>query len=207
VSTRDAVLVFVRAPELGRVKTRLAAAVGEDAALDLYRRMGRLVVDAALRLGSRTTIRVHHTPTGRRDSVASWLGEDLTYLPQRGEDLGERMEDAFAEAFAAGHSRVVVVGSDLPDLTDDLLRRALDLLGEHDAVIGPARDGGYWLLGLRAPAPHLFTGMPWSTAEVYDLTVSRLRAAGIEPAVLPELTDVDEADDLPPDWLAGVAQE
>jgi rSAM/selenodomain-associated transferase 1 len=111
-----------------------------------------------------------------------------------------RMRDAFARAFADGVERVVIVGSDLPELTAALLRRALGELDAHAAVLGPARDGGYYLLGLRRMIGGIFDGVPWSTPHVLAATLERFRTAGVEPAMLEELADVDEVEDLPPGW-------
>jgi len=190
--------VFVRAPEAGRVKTRLAAEVGAEAALRVYVRLAEHALAEARAAGA--AVRVHFTPAGAEAAVRGWLGGPADYLPQAEGDLGERLERAFAEAFAAGFRRVVVIGSDLPELSAEVLRRAAVLLDGYAAVLGPARDGGYYLLGLRAPLPEVFRGIPWSTDAVLARTLDRLRAAGIEPALLETLGDVDEAADLPPGW-------
>lgn len=197
-----AVLVFVRAPEPGRVKTRLAAAMGPQAALRIYRRLAEHTLrEAAALAGEGVQVRVHHTPADAGDAVRAWLGAGPVYLPQADGDLGMRMEDAFARAFAAGMERVVIVGSDLPDVSATLLRRAFDLLDAHPAVIGPARDGGYYLLGLRRMVGGIFDGITWSTPDVLSSTLDRFRAAGMEPVMLEELADVDEVGDLPEGWL------
>lgn len=196
---RSAVLVFVRAPEPGRVKTRLAAAIGPEAALRVYLRLAEHTLREARAL-SGAAVRVHFTPPEAGEAVRRWLGGPADYLPQAGGGLGDRMRRAFEEAFAAGYARVVIVGSDLPGLSAGLLRRALDLLEGHEAVLGPARDGGYYLLGLRRPVPGLFEGIAWSTAEVFAGTLERLRREGVEPALLEVLGDVDEVGDLPPGW-------
>jgi hypothetical protein len=194
----DAVLVFVRAPEAGRVKTRLAAEIGAEAALRVYRRLAEHAVAEARAVGAE--LRVHHTPADAGDAVRRWLGPDATYLPQHGGDLGARMRAAFAAAFAVGRRRVVIVGSDLPDLSADVLRAAFAALERSAAVLGPARDGGYYLLGLREMVPGVFDGIAWSTATVLEATQARLRAAGCEPALLETLADVDQAADLPAGW-------
>ena len=196
----DAILVFVRAPEAGRVKTRLAAEIGDEAALRVYRRLAEHAVAEARGLGAEAAVRIHFTPAEGGDAVRAWLGGGAAYLPQGDGDLGARMRAAFEAAFAAGHGRVVIVGSDLPDLTADMLRRALRLLDAHAAVVGPAADGGYYLLGLRERVPGVFDGIAWSTGEVLGATLARLRAAGCEPAMLETLRDVDVAADLPPGW-------
>lgn len=192
-------LVFVRAPELGRVKTRLAAALGEEAALRIYRRLAEHTVREAREVGGE--LRIHFTPPERGAEVRDWLSE-ATYLPQAAGDLGARMEAAFRAAFDEGAGRVVIIGSDLPGLTAALLRRAFEALEDHPAVLGPARDGGYYLLGMTAMVPGVFHDIPWSTGNVLALTLERLRAAGIEPAMLEVLADVDEVEDLPDGWAS-----
>jgi rSAM/selenodomain-associated transferase 1 len=198
---RRAVLVFVRAPEPGRVKTRLAAAIGPEAALRVYRRLAEHTLrEAAALAGEGVQVRVHHTPPDAGDAVRAWLGAGFAYLPQAEGDLGMRMEDAFARAFAEGAERVVIVGSDLPDVSASLLRRAFEALDAHPAVLGPARDGGYYLLGLTGMIDGIFRGIVWSTPDVLASTLDRFRAAGIDPVMLEELSDVDEAGDLPEGW-------
>ncbi|MFL5385582.1 MAG: TIGR04282 family arsenosugar biosynthesis glycosyltransferase [Longimicrobiaceae bacterium] len=198
----DAILVFVRTPEAGRVKTRLAAEIGDGAALRVYRRLAEHAVAEARALGEEAAVRIHHTPADEGETVRAWLGADAAYLPQGDGDLGARMRTAFEAAFAAGHPRVLIVGSDLPGLSAAVLRRALRLLDAHPAVVGPAADGGYYLLGLREMVPGVFDGIAWSTGEVLGATLARLRAAGCEPALLETLRDVDVAADLPPGWRA-----
>lgn len=197
-------LVFVRAPAAGAVKTRLAAAVGAEAALSLYRRLAEHTLrEAAALAGEGVEVRVHHTPADAGDAVRGWLGAGPVYLPQAEGDLGMRMREAFARAFADGARQVVIVGSDLPALSAELLRRAFALLEAHPAVIGPARDGGYYLLGLTGLVDGIFDGIAWSTSEVLAATLARFHAAGVEPAMLEQLADVDEIGDLPEGWLDG----
>lgn len=195
-----ALLVFVRAPRAGEVKTRLAAAIGADAALRVYRRLAEQALRAARGVGQAAQVRVHYTPAGARQEVEDWLGPGPAYFPQEEGDLGARMAAAFAQAFAAGYTRVVIVGSDLPGLSTTLLADALHLLEAHAAVLGPALDGGYWLLGLRAPAPALFRDMAWSGDGVLAATLERMAALSLDVALLPALSDVDVEADLPPGW-------
>jgi rSAM/selenodomain-associated transferase 1 len=199
---RRAVLVFVRAPQPGRVKTRLAAAIGDPAALAVYRRLaGHTLAEVRALAADGVEVRVHYAPADAGDEMRAWLGDGPLYLPQADGDLGARMKDAFARAFGDGAERVVIVGSDLPEVSAALLRRAFELLDAHPAVIGPASDGGYYLLGLRGMADGIFDGMEWSTPHVLRTTVERFGAAGVRPAALEVLADVDTVDDLPPGWL------
>jgi rSAM/selenodomain-associated transferase 1 len=196
----DAILIFLRAPRQGGVKSRLAARIGAAAALAVYRRLAEHAVDAARTLAPAAAVRVHFTPADAEAEVRAWLGDGLEYLPQAEGDLGERLAAAFEEAFADGHARVLVIGSDLPGLSPEVLGEAFALLERERAVIGPALDGGYYLLGLREPPPAIFHEVPWSTGEVAAVTVARLRSEGIEPALLAPLADVDTVDDLPAAW-------
>lgn len=199
---RRAILVFVRAPQPGLVKTRLAAAVGDQAALRIYRRLAEHTLAEVRALAAEdVAVRVHYAPADAEDEVRAWLGAGPLYLPQADGDLGVRMKDAFARAFADGPERVVIVGSDLPEVSASLLRRAFELLDAEPAVIGPARDGGYYLLGLRGMIDGIFGGIEWSTSRVLLATLERFSAAGVEPAALEVLSDVDTVDDLPPGWL------
>lgn len=196
----SAVLVFVRAPEAGRVKTRLAASLGAEGALRVYRRLADHTVREARELEPGVEVRIHFTPADRGAEVRAWLGGGPCYLPQAEGDLGARMEAAFRAAFEEGADRVVIIGSDLPEVSAALLRRALVALDAHPAVLGPARDGGYYLLGMRRMIPGVFHRVPWSTGDVLARTLERMRAAGVEPALLDTLADVDEAADLPAGW-------
>lgn len=205
---RRAILVFVRAPQPGRVKTRLAAAVGDRAALSIYTRLAEHTMAEVRALAADgVAVRVHYAPADAGDDVRGWLGPGPLYLPQADGDLGMRMKDAFARAFADGAQHVVIVGSDLPEVSASLLRRAFDLLDAHPAVIGPARDGGYYLLGLRRMIGGIFDDVEWSTRGVLRTTLERFSAAGVEPAALEELADVDTVDDLPPGWLDQATRE
>ena len=192
--------MFVRAPEAGRVKTRLAASIGADAALRVYRRLAEHTVREALGVAG-AEVRVHYTPADAEAVVREWLGDGPALLPQSDGDLGVRMRDAFARAFADGRRRVVIIGSDLPEMRADLLHRAISLLDERETVIGPARDGGYYLLGLTRLVDGIFEGIAWSTPGVLQSTLERLAMAGIIPALLEPLSDVDVVGDLPPGWL------
>ncbi|HET7462289.1 MAG TPA: TIGR04282 family arsenosugar biosynthesis glycosyltransferase [Longimicrobium sp.] len=197
----------MRAPQAGRVKTRLAAEIGDQAALRVYRRLAEHAVQEARAVGGDVALRIHFTPVDAGEAVGAWLGGGAEYLPQADADLGGRMEAAFRAAFAAGHRRVVIIGSDLPGLSADVLRDAFRRLDSHPAVLGPARDGGYYLLGLRGMVPEIFRDIPWSTGAVFERTVQRLAARGITPARLPVLGDVDVAADLPAGWREWALRE
>lgn len=196
---RSMVLVFAKAPRAGDVKTRLASGVGDAAAAGIYRRMGRAVIDQLA--GVRAGITVCYAPCGAEDEVREWLGDvPGRYWPQPDGDLGRRMRLMFDRAFEAA-DRVVVIGTDAPTVGADTVHRALDALDSADVVLGPATDGGYYLMGLRAPDPALFADIPWSTERVLGETVVRARESGARVTYLEPQSDIDTVDDLTPELM------
>jgi len=193
----EAVLLFVRYPEAGRVKTRLIPALGAEGAAGLYERMAGEVarrVGAWQRPGLRRVAVVE--PAERAAAVGGWLGEGFAVAPQAAGDLGARLTTAFDEAFAVGARRVVAIGTDCLDLTTELLGEAFGALTGVDAVVGPAFDGGYYLIGLRRPILAAFAAIPWSSPETFTVTLDRLQGAGASIHLLPPLRDLDTPDDL-----------
>jgi len=187
-----AVLLFARAPYVGGVKTRLARDIGSARALSVYRAMGRRVCDA---VAKRYPLTVWYTPADAEAVMRDWLGSHR-YRPQEGDDLGARLARAFEAHFAEAAGPVIAIGADTPSLNAEVITAAERALGEHDVVLGPALDGGYYLIGLRAPAPALFADMPWGGREVMHVTVDRCRAAGLSLTTLAPRRDVDTAADL-----------
>jgi uncharacterized protein len=195
-SPTQCVLFFIKAPEKGRVKTRLATAVGEDRAVGLYQ---CFVEDILAMLGTLAVeVQCCYQPAHAEAALREWLGPQCSYVPQQGEDLGRRMENAFRRIFEAGISRAVVIGSDSPDLAANTIEEAFARLQTHDAVIGPSSDGGYYLLGFNAErfVPEAFTGIAWSTDHVFGQTLDVLNQYGHDVFVLPQWHDVDTRSDL-----------
>jgi rSAM/selenodomain-associated transferase 1 len=194
---RDLLLVFARHPEEGRVKTRLARGIGKRRAWKVYRSLLRLTLYLArAQQAAGRGVRIWITPACRLARFRRVWGRRFVCHAQRGGDLGARLRKAFDRAWREGASRVVVIGSDCPGLTPGLLGAAFRALGRSDAVIGPARDGGYYLLGLSRPAPEVFERIPWGTDRVFQKTLGRLRRHGLACRTLRKLVDVDTARDL-----------
>lgn len=189
---RDKLLVFLKAPRRGTVKTRLAADLGPDDALSAYR---ELVAVTLSHLVALAPVELRFTPDDAGSEIAPWLRAGWGSAPQGNGDLGTRLARAFDEAFHAGHQRVVVIGSDCPYVTDHDIRTAWEALAHHEVVLGPAMDGGYWLLGLRSAQPDLFAEIEWSTANVLSQTLQRAKAAHLSVTLLRPLSDVDTATD------------
>jgi len=185
-------------PSPGAVKTRLVPALGADGACALY---AAFILDLAARLqGLPYAVTWAYWPA---DAPFPDLLPGARCVPQRGADLGERMAGAIADAFGEGPGPVLVIGADAPHLPAEWIADAATALGgDADLVLGPAADGGYYLIGLRGPAPGLFTGIPWSTPRVLAATRARAGALGLREHPLPSCFDVDGPEDLA--LLAGV---
>jgi rSAM/selenodomain-associated transferase 1 len=200
VSDRTLV-VFVKEPRSGTVKTRLAAAVGPEAAAGLYRTLVETVLEATTPMPGDYERLVFFDPPEARRALRQWL-PGVSLRAQAAGDLGERLADAFARAFGRGATRVVIVGSDAPGLTRVTALRAFAALGEADVVLGPADDGGYYLVGLRAPHPELVRDIDWSTPAVLQQTLERAASARLVVRQLERLRDVDTLADLRGEWPA-----
>lgn len=194
-SRPDVLGVFVKAPAPGRVKTRLAAEVGVHRAAEIYRHLGRRVVSACAGAGHETV--VWFAPADARQAVHDWLqGPNIAaYRAQVSGTLGARLRSVFRRHFREGARRVIVIGSDCPAVDASVVTQALDALDEHDLVLGPTHDGGYYLIGLRAPIPQLFREIAWSTEIVLEQTLTRARQLGLSVVLLPRLRDIDTASD------------
>lgn len=193
MSAGDCLLLFAKLPRPGSVKTRLGAELGMEAAADAYRRLTEGVLRS---LPPALPLRVCFAPDEAGAEMEAWLRPRLlaagaTFHPQGDGDLGARMARAFAEAFAAGAVRVLIIGTDCIDLTPALLAEALAALETVEVVLGPSLDGGYYLLGLRADEPRIFESIAWSTERVLEQTLQRAAELGWSHRLLPALTDVD----------------
>ncbi len=187
-----AVALFAKAPRVGQVKTRLAAAIGAAAATALYRRIG---LEVARAVASEFPLTVWFHPDGAEQEMRAWLG-DHPYRLQRGGDLGSRLLAAFDAHFEAGDAPVVAIGADCPGVDAALIREAEAQLRSADVVIGPSEDGGYYLLGLKEPHPGVFMDVPWSSADVLRVTAKRCCEHHLSVGLLRTLRDLDTVQDL-----------
>lgn len=188
-------VIFVRYPEKGRVKSRLAAAFGEGFVCALYTAFVKDLL--ATLAGCGRPFRIAFTPAEREADIRRLFGRHDCF-PQRGADLGERMQNALQDCFAEGFASAVIIGSDVPDLPPELLAEAAAALADHDAVLGPALDGGYYLIGFRQETlvPEVFAGVAWGSGGVFAETMARLARAGSGVRVLERLRDMDRPEDL-----------
>jgi rSAM/selenodomain-associated transferase 1 len=190
-------IIFTRYPEPGKTKTRLIPVLGAEGAAILQRQMTEQKLAEAKKLQSFYPILVEvYFAGGNELLMQEWLGSNLIYRQQSEGDIGCRMASAFEAAFAAGMERVVIIGIDSPDLNAELMAEAFQALQQHDLVLGPALDGGYYLIGLCRLIPELFTGIRWSTAEVLAKTLNIAQKLELTVAKLPPLSDIDRPEDL-----------
>ena len=193
----ERLIVFTRHPEPGKTKTRLASVLGPEAAARLQQEMAEHALRRARTLVAErpVTLEVHYQGGSER-LMADWLGPGISYSPQAGDDLGARMDNAFLEAFRTGAAKVVLVGTDCPGITTTILRTAFKLLGLFDLVLGPARDGGYYLIGLKKRVPEIFHALSWGAATVGAQTLAMARELGLRAVTVDPLVDVDRPEDL-----------
>jgi len=191
--SRDHIVVFVRAPVLGQVKTRLAAETGAARALEIYRTVTEHVLTVVRSVGAQVII--SYTPADAGPQMRAWLGDEVGYEPQADGDLGARMAAVFAIRSAIGADRVVIVGSDCPTITQETITTALTALDGADVVFGPALDGGYYLVAARTPHAGLFRAVPWSSTRTLEVSLARAQEAGLRVALLPPMRDIDTIDD------------
>lgn len=191
-----ALVLFARSPQLGQVKTRLAATVGNARALEIYRDLVEHVVGHVRELSGVAAV-IACTPDEGVSDMEQWF-PGLSAEGQGEGDLGLRMQRAMDRAFARGAHRVVILGTDCPEADARVMQQAFSLLGQRDVVFGPATDGGYYLVGARRETPPVFSGIPWSASNTLAVSVAAAQARGLDVALLDPLSDIDTEYD----WLA-----
>lgn len=192
----NALCMFVKVPRLGEVKTRLQPELSAEESLLLYKAMVRDLVHRF----SDFALFLFYWPHNGGEEIRDWLGDSFHYFPQNGEDLGQRMLHAFFWAFAQGYRKVLIIGSDTPNLDASVLEDAFFHLDSTEVVIGPSTDGGYYLIGLKALHPELFSNITWSKDVVFNETLSKIRIEKLSVYQLPEKTDIDTFTDVVNLW-------
>ncbi|MCO4821768.1 MAG: TIGR04282 family arsenosugar biosynthesis glycosyltransferase [Flavobacteriaceae bacterium] len=194
--TKELVIVFVKNIKLGKVKTRLAKTVGNEAAFTVYSALVDITERATSQLN--TDKRIYFS-----DAIvdSKWPLEYKNV--QQGKDLGERMKNAIAQGFADGYQNIILIGSDLPTISNDIITHGFDSLKDNEVVFGPAQDGGYYLIGLTKMQHCIFENKPWSTNKLLDLTLEELKSKNIKFGLIETLNDIDTFEDLQsyPDFL------
>lgn len=189
-----AVVIFTKAPIPGLVKTRLAGYLTPEECAELYKCFFLDIVASIVKLGY--SLFISFTPSEAEKTARDLVSSSQRIFPQKGKDLGERMFNASRYMSDLGKTKIIIVGADIPSLCADHVVRAVKSLDTFDLCIGPAHDGGYYLIGFKKPEPMLFKGIDWGTARVLDQTQRRINELGLTCHLLPVLRDVDTIDDL-----------
>jgi uncharacterized protein len=197
INDRNKLIIFTRYPLPGKTKTRLIPVLGKAGAANLHRLIAQKTIARGLSLenSGRLSVEIYYAGDSHQ-LMQDWLGPDLIYHNQGQGDLGARMAAAFQNCFDSGIDKVAIIGTDCPDLKAEIIAKAFDELDRSDLVLGPAKDGGYYLIGLRRSLPELFSGINWGTDEVLAETQAIAKNIGLSIAALPTLTDIDRPEDL-----------
>jgi len=187
-------IIFVKNPELGKCKTRLAATIGDEKALNFYKNMLVRTKEVAEKTSANKAI--YYSSFVGKDDLWSNLPPFSKHLQNQDPDLGTKMQSAFEEAFEAGYESVCVIGSDCYALDEKVIEEAFKSLTTQDAVLGPSNDGGYYLLGMNKLHPALFANKEWSTESVAAATIHDFKNLKLNYSLLDELTDIDNEEDL-----------
>lgn len=192
-----ALIIFVRNPVLGKVKTRLATTIGEERALRIYRYLLDHTHGITRNLGCDRFVFYADAP----EESDLWEDDRYHKMVQSGDDLGGRMQDAFSSLFQSGYQQLAIIGSDCLELTAEIIEQAFGQLEKRDVVIGPCPDGGYYLLGMKKDTPAFFEGKSWSSPSVLADTIADCRERALTYFLLPMLNDIDEERDIPESLL------
>ncbi|ALJ05064.1 hypothetical protein APS56_07955 [Pseudalgibacter alginicilyticus] len=187
--TKELIIVFVKNIKLGKVKTRLAKTIGNQGAFEVYTELVKVTETATKDIT--TDKRIYFS-----DAIVDNQWKNNYKTVQQGEDLGKRMKNAFKKGFDDGYKRIVLIGSDLPDINSKHIQNGLNALNDNEVVFGPAEDGGYYLIGLNKLYPFIFENKPWSQTHLLKDTLHELQQKNIPYSLLQTLNDIDTFEDL-----------
>ena len=187
--SKKLIIIFVKNIKLGKVKTRLAKTIGSEDAFKVY----KALVDVTEDVTSTIQIdkRIYFS-----DAIIEEKWPDVFKTTQSGNDLGDRMKNAFQEGFNDGYESIVLLGSDLPNISSNIINKGLNALNKTEIVFGPAEDGGYYLIGMRKPHAFVFEDKPWSDSKLLEITLNELKNKNIDVSLLETLNDIDTFEDL-----------
>lgn len=190
MTNKNALIIFTRNPELGKCKTRLAKTIGDEAALEIY----KFLLQHTATVAQKTNADKYVFYSEEITENDIWSNEDFYKKIQKGADLGERMQNAFSVLFQQGYKNVLIIGSDLFDLNETIVNDAFGFLDNHEFVIGPAEDGGYYLLGMQALETSVFQNKVWGTETVFEQTIANLSDKNVK--LMQVLNDIDTFEDI-----------
>ena len=192
----NTLIIFIKYPEPGKVKTRLAHDIGESEAARIYSVMAESIIEKTSDSSNYSTI-IFYNPPEKEDEIKEWINKkEVQYMPQAGNILGDKISNAFEKVFSTGTDKAVIIGSDCIDVDKETISTAIKLLEHNDVILGPAEDGGYYLLGLNKYVPGIFQDIEWSTENVLKQTIERISENNLKFNLLKTLKDIDTVDDL-----------
>jgi rSAM/selenodomain-associated transferase 1 len=190
-------IIFVKNPAPGIAKKRLSQHIGAENAARIYKNISEMVIEKTTpQRNDIYEVAIFFTPLEAKQLIKEWLINNTCFYPQQGNDLGERMMNAFKRAFEGDYKKAILIGSDCPDLSRDIILQGFVLLASKDVVLGPACDGGYYLIGMNKLIPELFSDIAWGTATVLQQTKLKTKQADLSLGLLPMLRDIDRVKDL-----------
>lgn len=195
------IILFVKYPVEGKVKTRLAESIGNSKAVKIYSGLAERTVIEMKRLKNSYNY-IFYSDESEKERIKKWIRGNFFYAPQKGDDLGERMSNAFRLVFGHGASKALIIGTDIPDLSTEIINDAIKKLDDFDVVIGPSPDGGYYLLGMKEFTPELFENITYSTNTVFEDTVKKIKDKNKSYTTLETIEDIDTEDELR-NWIDG----
>lgn len=206
VKMENAVIIFLKYPEPGRVKTRLAKDIGDEKACAIYKSLVENVIKNIFTKNPGTyDVHIFFTPADKENEIKNWLKSIIDnerafyiqYSPQEGNTLGERMSNAFQQTLQRKDcKRCIIIGTDCPEIDATMIESVFEILKEKDIVIGPCKDGGYYLLGMSGFVPDLFVDIDWSTDRVFKQTMGKIQKNNLSSSILETLVDIDTQEDL-----------
>jgi rSAM/selenodomain-associated transferase 1 len=195
----NALIVFVKYPKAGKVKTRLAEGTSHEFASNVYKLCAEKIF---LEINSLKNFSryIFYSEEKDKEKIIEWTKNKFFYFPQQGGDLGERMLNAFEFVLSQNNRKAIIIGTDIPDLSKEIILEAVNALDESDLVLGPSHDGGYYLLGLNKVYADLFEDIEWSSNVVFSSTISKTKSANLKVKKLQMLRDIDTKDELD-NWM------
>jgi uncharacterized protein len=196
---KDFLIIFLKFPTEGKVKTRLAEGIGEYKAKEIYKTILEEILREIKKLQD-IELLFFHPPDDNLAKIKNLIGDEFKYYPQKGNNLGEKMKNSFKKIFELGGERGIIIGTDIPDLNSEIINEAIIRLHKTDTVIGPSVDGGYYLLGMRNFYPAIFEEIKYSTNQVLQRTLVKIEELNLSLSSLITLQDIDTEEDLI-NWL------
>jgi rSAM/selenodomain-associated transferase 1 len=193
---RKAIIIFVKYPEEGKVKTRLASTASNKFAAGVYKILSKNIFDQVIKLKNECDVHLFYAPFDSLGKIKDWVGQEFLFKEQSGADLGERIADAFEYVFLNNCKSAVIIGSDLPEIDSSIIIESFKLLESCDVVIAPSDDGGYSLLGMNKQHKFLFENIEWSTDSVFEITQNIIMDNKLNLKIMSPLNDIDTFDEL-----------